>query len=351
MRGDFIDGFVTLAGDFPPTLNKQMPPEKLKPNESPDCYGVDCTKDGRLKTGSCPTGTARVTPAGTGSYTGLSWFYNRLWYTATSVLHYGAPEYRAMFIRQGTGQITADATIVTYMPCLESALWLATATGSHIIRNADDAGARFELGRFCQEASVPVSGCALTLNAVPHLLNASGVFSFDGSAIKELTRPVRGSLGAFAYSASATDSIKADYTKQYIVGYDGATGTFAIDTANGKLFDYATSGFRFQSRTLSHSRAYNPFTVSSIVFIVDHADTAGGSIAWQSRVEDGSWYDESPIVVNYESDGYTRKEAPIENPTRTGHRFAVRLTSLSSNIYIKEIQVCVAGLAVGSYSE
>ena len=363
MRGDFIDGFVTLAGNFPPTLSKESQPEGLKPNESPDCYGVDCEKDGRLKTGSCPAGTARTAPAGTGSYTACSWYYNRLWYASGAVLHYGAPEYRSTFLRQGTGQLTADAAIVAFMPCMDNALWIATATGSHIVRNADDRLGRFDLSKFSQEAVVPVAGCALTLGGIPYLLNAGGLFAFDGSKTKEISRPVRDSLGPFYYSAAGTDGIKADYTKQYVIGYDGTATKFAVDirpenfTDNSreqqseKLFDYSTSGFRFQSRTIAHSRAYNPFTVSSIVFIIEHGNTSGGGISWQSRTEHGSWYDENEVVANYESGSYTRIEVPLENPLRTGHRFDVRLTSLSSNIYIKEIQVCVAGLSVGSYSE
>jgi len=349
---EFVNGYVTLAGEFPPSLNTEEDPTRLKPFESPDCYGVDIAKDGRLKTGSAPTGTARTSPAGTGGYTAWSWYYNRLWSASGAVLTFGSPDYRNVYYRQGLGEINAAATIITFMPCFGSSMWVATASGSQIITNVDRTNGDFEAQQFYQELSVPVAGCALTVGGIPIVLNANGIFSLaQNGEVAELTRAVRNSLGGFAYSASATDGIRADYEKKRVVGYDGAVAKCVIDVPSGKLLDYTTSGFRFTTRTLAQVPSYRPFKVHNIALLVEHADTAGGTVEWETKIEDSDWFTEDPIEIQAWEGQYSRIEAPINRESVTGHRFAVRLTSLSSNIYIREIQVNVEGLAHGSFSE
>jgi len=56
--------------------------------------------------------------------------------TATQ-LDIGAPEYRAMFYDQDVGSRACAANIVTFMPANQGSLWIATATGSHMMRNID----------------------------------------------------------------------------------------------------------------------------------------------------------------------------------------------------------------------
>jgi hypothetical protein len=48
-RYKLYDGPITLAGNFPPTLNKDSDARTLDVNESPDCYGVDWDVEGILK--------------------------------------------------------------------------------------------------------------------------------------------------------------------------------------------------------------------------------------------------------------------------------------------------------------
>lgn len=336
-----IDGFVTLAGDFPPTLNKEQDATLLKPNESPDCYGVDCDKDGRLKTGSCPTGTTITPPAGTGSYTSWAWYYNRLWKASTTTLTYGAPEYRNFVYRQGLGSLTADASIVTFLPSGERDLCLFTASGAQIVSNADSHDNRFVLGRLMHELKATGATKVLVLDGNPVVSNTSGVFLYDGQKTVELTRAVRDSLGSFSDVA-----ITADYTKKRIIG----TSKYVIDLASGKLFDYGTAGFRFTTRTLSHSGEYNPFQVISVVFLIEHGSTAGGTISWQSKSDDDEWWTETGADAPYSDNTMTRVRVPIDNAVRNCRRFAVRLTGLTSNIYIREIQVEVRGLAHESFA-
>ena len=66
---------------------------------------------------------------------------------------------------------------------------------------------------------------------------------------------------------------------------------------------------------------------------------------------DGDWYTEEPVELPYEEGTYTRVPAPINNPCTSCFRFQLRITSLSSNIYIREIHADVAGLAQGSITE
>lgn len=341
-RGDLYNGPVRLAYDFPPSLNTDQDPTLLKPHESPSCYGVDCQKDGRLKSGSVLTGTARTAPAGTGDYTGYSWYLDRLWKANTATLNYYAPDYRAYLYEQGLGEVIADATIVTFMPAFGNQMWVVTGSGSQFIRGADNHNGNFVLGPIVQELASPTATKAITLNGLPVVCNTSGVFLHDGQKVVELTRPVRDSLGSFSSVA-----ILADYSKRFIIG----TAKFVIDTETGKLFDYGTSGFRFTTRTLAQVPAFNPMQVGSVAFVYERGSTADATISWQTKTEDGDWYSERDIELYADEGAYTRTEVGIDNPAVSCYRFQLRITALSSNIYIREIQVNVAGLAQGSFTE
>jgi hypothetical protein len=344
MRGDLYSGYVVLAGEFPPSLNTDADPTQLKPFESPDCYGVNCESDGLLRTGSIVSGTARASVDKTVGGVSYKWYYDRLWRSTGTDLVYGSPAIDNIFLAQwtGPGRFTCDASIVTYMPALDNQMWVCTATGSHLIRRMDDPRGFFELGRFMQELYAGTATHAMTLDGKPFVSNARGVFSYDGSKITEWTRPVRDGVTNFASKA-----ITADYAKRFVVG----ASSFVVDTETGKLFDYATSGFRFTTRTLAQVPAFNPIQVKDVALVIKHGDTDGGTISWQSQIEDGDWYDEEDVDVLNDEGEYTRVTMPIDNPTRNGYRFRIRLTSLPSNIYVRQILVNVGGLAQGSFTE
>ena len=344
MRGDLFDGWVQLAGQFPPSLNKEEDPTRLKPFESPDCYGVDPDKDGRLKSGSVPSGTARSAPTRTIGSTTYYWYYDRLWrLSATSQrLLCGIPSLDTVFLKQaGAGPLLANSAIVTYLPCLQDAMLVVTATGSHLANNVKDPRGFFELGPFLQEMYASTASHVTVLDGIPFVCNAAGVFSYDGQTVKEWTRPVRDSVSPFASTA-----LTCVYPKKYVVG----TSKFVIDTTNGKLFNFGTSGFRFTSRTLAVSEEYSPFMTQAIAFILEHGDTTGGTISWQSKAEDGNWYSEPDINVRYTEGQYTRIETGIRNPTAMARRFAIRITALDSSLYIRDIVACVGGFTQNSFA-
>ena len=344
-QGNLYTGVYELASGFPASLNTEDDPTTLKPYESPACYGISCTSEGRLRSGSIITGTARSAPTKTVSGSTYSWYYNRLWSAGTTTLSWGAPYYDDVYFAHGLGkyQFGDGATLLGIMPALQNQMWVVTSTGSYFISNARSmAEEDFEPSQYVQELKAPALTNALTLNGMPIVSNASGVFMWDGNSLKELTKAVRTTLGSFT-----TANITADYAFNRIVG----ASKFVIDLNNGKLFDYGTSGFLYTTRTMAQPKGYAPFTVNSIILTFELSSGTSGTIGWQSKAEDGDWYTESDIEITDGGNTTSRVEAMMENPERTAHKMAFRLTSLSSNISIKTIQVNVVGMAVEAGSK
>lgn len=342
IRGDLFNGWAELAGDFPPTLNKVNDPTNLKKNESPDAYGVDYASYGYLKTGTVPTGTARTATTKTISSTTYYWYYDRVWRSSTTQLIFGARKYDDVYVPEGFGSLTVDATIVNFMPCFLNDMWIATASGSYILRNAYSIGRRTDPGQFIQELSLATAANGITLDGNPIVCNASGVFMHDGKKVVELTFPIRTTLGSFASVA-----ILADYNKHLIIG----TSKFVIDVPNQKLFDYGTSGFRFTSRTLAQpNEKYDPFLVDSFSFAYTMTTSADSTIKWQIKTEDNDWEDQDDIVISAVDGAKSKKVVFLPAPL-SAHKLAIRITSLSNNLSIRSINTCVQGLATETPSE
>ena len=337
-----FNGFLELAGSFPPTLNTELNPTQLKVEETPACYGVDCGNDGRLASGSCPVGTARNAPIKTISATNYYWYYDRLWRSSSAVLSYGIPKVDDIYFPQDLGKFVADATIIEPVALADDQMAVVTATGTHMMSNCADVRGYFALGRFWQELGADGTTKISVLGGNLVVSNTSGVFMFVDGSVKELTRKVRDTLGSFSNCA-----ILCNYTKNWIIG----TSKFAIDVANGKLFDYGTAGFLFTSRTLTADDENRPFSVEGLAFVLEQANANGGTISWQTKFEDGDWKDEQNIEVKYQPEQYTRIEKSIQRTGTTCRRFAMRITALSSNIYIKSIQAQVQGFAQSVPSE
>jgi len=339
-----------LAADFPPSLNTEDDVAALEPNETPECYGVDTQSEGFLKTASILTGSAREVVTNTfpsrddGIVKSWEYYYNRSWQDTGSTLKYTAPQYDDLDIRQGLGELAVDTNIVTFMPALGSSMIVATAKGSHLINNVVDQRGFYTLDQFKQEMFATTATHVLVLDGQPFASNAKGLFSFNGSAVKEWTAKVRNSLGPFTAKA-----ITADYSKKLIIG----TTTYICDTTNGKLFDYSTSGFRFTSRALVQPRGMDAFTVDmiGIVFEKTTAATDLEVISWQTKLEDNDWQDEEDIEISKEEDQATRVTKEVLGTNRTGHKFQVRLTSLPASIKIRQIQVNALNLAKKVISE
>jgi len=345
MQGYTFTGLFPLAGDFPPSVNTADDPSQIKKFESPACYGVDSEKNGRLATGSIPTGTARDDHTKTVDGGTYSWIYNRLWGGAnTPTLLWGAPYYDDIYYPHGLGKLKLDNSIVDYMRAFESQLWIITAGGSYFIGNAKSMGeSDFEASQFIQELKTSTATNAMTMSGIPVVSNSSGVFMWTGNKLVELTRAVRTSLGSFGAVA-----ITADYLNQKIIG----ASKFAIDITTGKLFDYGTSGFLYTTPTMAQGRGKAPFQVNSFIIGYEMITAGSATITWQSKCEDQAWHDEENIeIIDDEAGQYSRREMSIGNPITSAHKYAFRITSMSSNVAIEDILVNVAGYAVEAATE
>jgi len=339
MKGTVYQGWIPLGAEFPPSLNTEVDSTQLKEGESPAAYGIDCGADGVMKSGSCPTGTARVITYGLSPYTTLPWYYNRMWRITGSTLAWFAPYYNDLTLQQDLGKVAATATIVDILPYGADSMLVVTASGAHSISNCSDSRGYFAFFRFFQDLFADGATKMLCLDGDPYVSNTKGIFSLKDGAVVEWTRPIRDTLGSFSNVA-----ITADYQKLWVIG----TAKFVVDVGQKKLFDYGTSGFLYTSRTLISDGDNRPFTVDSVALLVRQTDDQGGTITWQSKFEDGDWKDEKDIEVKYVEGKFTRIEQTIKQDGRTAQRFAMRITSMPSNVEIKEIQVCVAGLTIGA---
>lgn len=339
MKGATYTGWIQLGGSFPPTLNSEVDTTQLKPEETPSAYGIDCGADGVMKSGSCPTGTARNIPKGIGSYTGLEWYYNRLWRVTGNKLEWFAPSYNDMTFPQDLGKVATDADIVEILPYGADSMLVVTATGAHSMSNCSDPRGYFAFFRFQQDLFADGATKVLCLDGDPYVSNTSGVFSLKDGAVVEWTRPIRDSLGSFSNVA-----ITANYQKLWIIG----TSKFVIDVGQKKLFDYGTSGFLYTSRTLTSDGDSRPFTVDSVAFILRQTNSDGGTLTWHSKFEDGDWIEESPVELKYTEGKFTRIECPVKASGRTAQRYAMKITAIPSNVEIREIQVSVSGLTIGA---
>ena len=342
-QGKTFTGMFELASQFPPSVNSSDDPSQLKPFESPSCYGVDSDNDGRLSTGSIPSGTTRDNPTKTISTVVYDWFYNRLWLISGSTLKWGAPKYDDIYLPHGLGKRQFDYTILDIQPCFQNQLWVLTSGGSYFIQNAKSEGEEdFESTQYVQELTTTSATYALTLNGLPVVSNSSGVYMWTGSKVVEMTRAVRNSIGNFGAVA-----IKTNYLQSKVIG----TSKFAIDGESGKLFDYWTSGFRYTTRTMSQPEQYQPFVVSNIAIAFELSSGGSATISWESKCEDNDWTPQEDIEIVADADVKSRVERAILNTPTSAHKFAFRITGLSSNVNIRAIHVNVAGLAVEGASK
>lgn len=344
MRGDLFNGWVTLAGDFPASVNTDSDPTRLKPFESPSCYGTDCQATGYLKTGSILTGTARTATTKTIGGTAYNWYYDRVWRVNTAPndyeLVFGARYYDDVYHVQGRGKVEAEADIITFMPAFGNDMWIVTASGSQILSNARSAEGQFVMGQFFQEAYTSDATYATTANGIPHFTNVDGVFSWNGQSLKELTRPVRTSLGQFTNKA-----LTVDYSERFLIG----ASAFVIDLESEKLFDYGTSGFLFTSRTLTDAE-YKPLQIDALAIDLEYASEGNDILKWEVKWEDGNWEEQEDIVLRGEQGERSHVERPINNQ-QLARKFAMRITSLPSFVKIRSIKTMVRSFAQETPSE
>ena len=384
----------TQGGQFPPGLNTADPPTDLRADESPDCYGLDLTKEGRIAVGTIPTGTARiartfaatawanntayaindVVTSGAATYLcktahtsivspgvfatdAANWtaatfyqFYNRLWRMVTDAstyghyLWYGAPNYDDTLYEQDFSRLMLENNGAAGGPVAicafgSDSIAVGFAVGGYIVSNCADNRGYFQRSDINQQLGCASMNRMTTLDGLLVVSNAGGLIGFDGNKTVELTAAVRNDLTNFA----STD-LTVDYQKHWIIG-----GTsFVYDITAKKVYRWSGTDFRFTSRQF-HAPDYSPMVVDRLVFHVEHADDQYGSFAYEIKREDGAWEDAVTINCQYTDERYSVITEDLATVT-SSRRFQVRLSALTANLYIKEIRVDAAAFRFDGYS-
>ena len=324
MRGD-RDRWVTLASKFPASLDTETDPTQLRDGFTPDAYNQDIDNPGRLALGSVPTGTARVAKTFTIGADTYNWYLRRLWLAEDANLLYGAREYQAAFLRRGLGALSFDEdanSIITFMP-FSAGMFVCKSSGGYAVDT------RFwQHGDIEQQMGTTNANYANELNGVVYVSNANGVYAWNGGKVVEVTAPARSSLSNFA-----SIDLLCDYRRQRIIGTD----KFVFDTQRKALYRFESTGFLWTSRKLVKPD-FSPFAVQSIEFVYNNTTQANGSLTYAIRREDDDYSSDIELTLPYVDEKYSRMEVAVE-PSFQARKFQLRLTSLSANLQIHEINL------------
>jgi len=321
------ESWQTLSEGFPSGLVTNNPTTALSPNQTPDCINIDITKEGYLSQGSTPTTTSYSLEKVNADIGTCFWMYNRLWQIDEDTILYGSPDYTAVYFAQGIGEIEiprCSGTITRLTPLGQTSMCVVWSDGMQIIYNAADQNGNFTLGPYIKvEATV-----CLFLDGLVYFANSDGLFSVNNSGeITELSIPIRDTF-------VAGSTIEANFKSKYI-----KTGDFVYDVNTKKFFKYSDDDFYFISNAF-RSKDGNPISVSAVAFELDFT-ADNGTIVFKTKMEDRDWSQEYYIDFPYERGTQERVMAHID--ADTGRSFQVKITSLSSTLKLKRIQILTEG--------
>ena len=334
-----------LAGDFPPTLNTADAPTDLEPNESPDCYGIDIDKDGRIKRSTTmPTGTSRVQKTITLSTIPYYWHYGRLWNitnltaaTASNVLRYGALIYNDIYVQQRNGRIYFDEdaqTIVAIVPVEPDSMVILKSTGGYALTNISDTRAFFQRTDIIQELQCAAAARTIEIDNTVFVSNALGLQGYRDGGTVDFTRPVRDALTNYQNL-----NLTADYVNKQVIATNASDSTtgFVYDITSKKILRWTGGTFRYTTRQF-RLPDWKPFTVDRLLFTIEHNTVANENIKYQVKFEDEPWSKVYTIKVPAVEERFTIITEDLERVPST-HRFQLRITELGANKYIKEIRI------------
>ena len=333
-------------GGMPPGLNTADPPTDLRSDETPDGYGYDLDVDGKIKTGTIPSGTSRVLKPVSIGGSDYFWAYRRLWRINGSTLEIGAPNIDAAYFQQGPDMpFNEDAqSIVAIQPFGIDLMAVAKSTGSYLLTNASDSRGTdfFQRSDIWQVLAASSANRLVEFDNNLYVSNANGlrIQTQDGRNI-DATRKVRDSLTNFA-----DKDLTVAYGKRRIIG--GTDFVYDIDTE--KLFSYATAGFRFTTRQF-HMPDYAPFSIARIIFVIEHGAATDGTLKYQVKLEDEAWGEEKTVKLQNTGNKFTRIPEGLETGDRSSRKWQLRITSLADDKYIKEIWIDHTGFDADGYSK
>jgi len=325
--------WITLAEGFPCGLVTNRPPQDLSENQSPAATNLDATDEGFLKVGTIPTADTRVVKTyeiGDPAVT-YEWHYGRLWRldTTSDSIVYGAPEYTAVYFRQGPGEIPLPHDAQDPLKMLEigvGGLIVFKSTGAYILRNASDRGGRFDMSEMIQAAYVSTDTHAVSWNGDVYFANAEGFFSINANGqVKELSIPLRGSLPTAA-------AVKVDYaTGRFTIG-----STHCYDAPADRWLQYGDD-FLFTSRTMRGDDG-EPFCVERVAFEYENSDADYQEVEFQTQIEERGWSDTEKAELVYERGTHRRVELALQQQDK-GREWKMKITSLPSSVKISKILV------------
>lgn len=357
--------WATIAGDFPATLVRDIAPEYLKDGQTPDSYGLGIDRPGYLyaepsvSTGTYWDAMATVsTPTDTpisGSQTWRYW-HNRLWgwptswptVATTDKVYYGAAGYDTDYLIDGLGYFPLnDATEIVYQVVpFGPNMAVFTTDNLYIVRNAAASGYALNAEHVRQAGSVNIPSDVVSVDGVLYWANTRGIFAYDGQNVRELTQPVRSSLAPFSYST--VRKLYANFDRHRIVGLNASDATaFIIEPGEQVgLYDYSTSGFRFTTRTLAGKEG-EPLVIDKVAFTYQYSGTTAPTIGLDVKIND-TWKTDVDHRIQFTQDN-GRSEAALDNMLAC-RRFALRVRSMTSGLYVSQIMVHVKQGGVWSYS-
>jgi len=347
-RGQWASSWVSLAEKFPHTLAKDIAPEALENGQVPDAYGMGLDKKGFLYVeSSVPDGTVwngiATVSAPTDAPATATWRFShgRLWGWSAlgTTLFYGAYGYTNDYLIQGLGYVPVDsqesAVIVQVVP-FGNSIAIFKASALYVIKNADAPSGNFIAEYVKQSSGISVVGEVVAMNDVLYWCNASGVWSFDGNQIVELTKMIRNNLGTFASDQIVT--LRADFSRNEIIGRGASDTKFIIvPSAKPELYDYSTDGFKFVTRTLVGEEG-EPLLVDKIGFIYQYSTSEQATVDFGVKIND-KWKNEDQLKIRPANDnGWA--EMGLTNVLAC-RKFALRITGMSSGLYISKILIHV----------
>lgn len=338
-------------GTLPAGLVTSFPASELRPDQTPDSYGVDVTKDGKIGAGTIPSGTARiaktvtldVSGAGGGNAVPFLLHYGRLWNITgltnsgtSTTLKIGAPNYEDSWYLQSTDFSFAEDgnVILGIVPVGAGDMAVLKSSGIYLVENVyDPRGTQFfRRSDIVQEMAVDSLAHVTELDGVLYVCNTNGLIAYENGRTTDLTAAVRDDKTNFKSLA-----LKADYVNKRIIATDDSSTGFVYDVATEKIHRYSGSDFRYTTQEWHHPEWHN-VAVDGLRFVIEHGDTTDGTLTYQYRHEDNPWSEEQVLHLDYTDGEYTIIETGIEE-RRAAYRFQLRVTALSANKYIQEIRV------------
>jgi len=341
--------WIPIATKFPSTLVKDRGPEigdgGLVDGETPNAYGLGIDNLGRLCSGTCPTGTARLSatavtdPTATTTLVTIAnytWYYwhERLWGqldAGGSHILYGAHGYEDVHCPLGPGKIECSdgndtGNVVAMLPLERGGsdyVVAAKAASAYVILSGKTAHPNKPL--LVQNWGVSGATYMTDLDGRAFSALASGVWMLDPAerSVVELTYPIRNNLGSFVAVA-----LTSDYMKKRVIG----TSKFVVQMPNEAtgqrfgLFDYGTAGFLWTSPTIV-TPDFSPILFTRLGFKLEHTGTSAGSITVNVKHE-GTWSADQTMTFPYERSRYSWMEHMIDGAFQT-RRWAMRITAMS----------------------